>query len=113
MPDQTVDVTFDPTADPQFTFTPDEVTMTAAGKVVFHRRPATATWLFTGGNVENDTQKEFSASVQGSGRSLQIDDQFKDTSKTLYKYTISVSLDGTGYTSPDPHIVNDPGGGGG
>ena len=64
-------------------------------------------------NVENDTQKEFSASVQGSGRSLQIDDQFKDTSKTLYKYTISVSLDGTGYTSPDPHIVNDPGGGGG
>jgi hypothetical protein len=113
VPDQTVNVTFSPTADPQFTFTPDEVTMTAAGKVIFQRRPPTATWLFSGGNVENDTQNEFSVSVQGNGRSLQIDDQFKDERKARYKYTISVQLDGTSYTSPDPHIVNDPGGGGG
>jgi hypothetical protein len=113
VPDQTVNVTFDPTADPQFTFSPDEVTMTAAGKIIFLKRPPSAMWNFTGGNVENDTRKEFSARVQGNGRALHIDDEFKDEEKTRYKYTISVQLDGTSFTSPDPHIVNDPGGGGG
>ena len=42
--------------------------MTAAGKIIFLKRPPSATWNFTGGNVENDTRKEFSARVQGNGR---------------------------------------------
>jgi hypothetical protein len=109
VPDQTVNVTFDPAADPQFVFEPDEVTMTAKGKVIFLRRGASPTWTFTGGTVKDDTLKQFSASVQGQGRSLHIDDDFRDKQKTPYEYTVSVQLDGTSFTSPDPVIVNDPG----
>ena len=109
MPDQTVNVSFDPAANPQFVFEPDEVTMTARGKVIFHRRGSSPTWTFTGGTVKDDPLKQFSASVQGQGRSLHIDDEFRDREKTAYEYTISVQLDGRSYTSPDPVIVNDPG----
>ena len=51
--------------------------------------------------------------MHGNGSSLHIDDQFKDTTKTPYDYFVTVELNGTSYTSPDPVIVNDPGGGGG
>ena len=54
MPDQTVLVTFNPTANPQFTFVPDEVRMTAAGKIILNRSPGSATWKFTAGDVKND-----------------------------------------------------------
>lgn len=113
MPDQTVLVTFNPTANPQFTFVPDEVRMTAAGKIILNRSPGSATWKFTAGDVKNDLLDEFSSSVHGNGSSLHIDDQFKDTTKTPYDYFVTVELSGTSYTSPDPVIVNDPGGGGG
>ena len=113
MPDQTVKVTFDPNANPQFTFDPPtDVTMTAAGKVIFNRVPGSANWKFTGGDVKKDPLDEFEGSVHGNGSSLHIDDQFKDTTKTGYDYYVTVELKGTTYTSPDPKIVNDPGGGG-
>ncbi len=83
--------------------------MTARGKVIFHRRGASPTWTFTDGTVKDDTKKQFSARVQGQGRSLHIDDEFRDTVKTSYEYTVTVQLDGRSYTSPDPVIVNDPG----
>ena len=110
MPDQTVNVTFSPTANPQFTFDPDPVRMTAAGKIIFLRRPESANWTFKGGSVKEDPWKEFSTSVQGGGRSLQMDD--KCDHKMDHEYTITVELDGRPFTSPDPVIVNDPGGGG-
>lgn len=109
MPDQTVNVTFDPTAEPQFTFDPDSVTMTSAGKIICLRRPPSATWKFTGGDVKEDPLDEFSSSVQGNGSSLHIDDKFYDKTETPYDYYVTVVLNGTSYTSPDPVIVNDPG----
>ena len=110
MPDQTVKVSFDPNANPQFTFDPDRVRMTASGKVIFQRRGESATWTFTGGAVKEDPYKEFSSSVQGQGRVLQMDDKCEH--KMDHEYTITVELNGTSHTSPDPVIVNDPGGGG-
>ena len=113
MPDQTVSVTFNPGANPQFTFAPDEVKMTAAGKVILNRSPGSANWKFTSGDVKNDVLNEFSSSVHGNGSSLHIDDEFKDPTKTAYDYFVTVELNGTSHTSPDPKIVNEPGGGGG
>lgn len=112
MPDQTVTVTFSPTPKPQFTFDPDQVRMTAAGKIILNRSPGSANWKFTAGDVKNDVLREFSSSVHGNGSSLHIDDQFKDAALTSYDYFITVELNGTSFTSPDPVIVNDPGGGG-
>ena len=114
MPDQTVKVTFDPNADPQFSFDPSsgDVRMTASGKIILNRSPGSANWKFTGGDVKKDPLNEFDPSVQGNGSSLHIDDKFKDTTRTEYDYYVVVELNGTSYTSPDPKIVNDPGGGG-
>jgi len=109
VPDQNVNLSFDPNANPQFEFDRDTVTMTAAGKVIFHRRPSTAEWTFRDGAVKDDKLKEFSSTVQGNGKLLDIDDKFYDRQKTSYEYNITVELHGTTYTSPDPHIVNDPG----
>ena len=108
-PDQNVNVSFDPNANPQFTFDQSSVKMTAAGKVILHQTPANAQWAFTNAVVKDDTLSEFSSTVLGNGNSLQIDDQFKDTSKKKYSYDITVTLGGVSYTSPDPDIVNDPG----
>jgi len=113
MPDQTVEVSFDPNADPQFTFLPDTVTMTSAGKIVLSRRPQDAPWDFTGGTVKNDSSNQFSSSVQGNGSKLHIRDAFTDSAKTPHEYTVTVSFGGSTYESPDPVIVNEPGGGGG
>jgi hypothetical protein len=111
MPDQTVQVTFDPNANPQFTFSPSSVTMTAAGKVIL-QSPGSQSWLFVspGATVKNDTLNQFSASVQGGGQSVQIDDAMRNPrgTRTVYNYNATVSLNGTTYTSPDPDIVNEP-----
>jgi hypothetical protein len=109
MPDQTVNVSFDPNANPQFSFDQSSVKMTAAGKVVLVQNPASATWTFTNAVVKDDTLNEFSSAVQGNGNSLQINDAFADTTKKKYSYDVTVSLNGQSYTSPDPEIVNDPG----
>ena len=109
MPDQTVEVTFDPNATPQFTFTPSSVTMTGSGKVILQQSPASAKWTFGGAVVKDDTLEEFSTTVQGNGQSVQIADSFKDRTETGYSYDVTVDLNGQTYTSPDPEIVNDPG----
>jgi hypothetical protein len=110
VPDQTVMVTFNPNANPQFTFDPPpgDVRMTAAGKIILNRSPGSANWKFTGGDVKEDPLDEFEGSVHGNGSSLHIDDRFKDKDRTEYDYYVMVQLDGTSYTSPDPKIVNDP-----
>jgi hypothetical protein len=109
MPDQTVNVTFDPNASPQFTFSPTSVKMTASGKVVLLQSPATATWTFQNAVVKDDTLGEFTPTVGGNGQNIQIADAFRDTTKKPYSYDVEVSLNGVSYTSPDPEIVNDPG----
>ena len=109
MPDQTVQVTFDPNATPQFTFTPSSVTMTGSGKVILQQSPANASWTFDGAVVKDDTLDEFDATVQGNGQQVQIDDSFKDRTEKGYSYDVTVALNGQTYTSPDPQIVNDPG----
>jgi hypothetical protein len=107
--DQTVRVTFDPDATPQFTFDPDSVRMTAAGKVILQQHPASARWVFRGATVKDDTLHEFHPAVQGNGNALHIDDEFRDKTRKSYSYNVTVGLDGTTVTSPDPVIVNDPG----
>ena len=112
MRDQTVEVTFDPNAEPQFTFMPATVTMKAAGKIILFRRPQNAPWDFTGGTVKNDDAHQFSTSVQGDGSKLHIDDEFRDEFKTRHSYQVKVKFGVREYESPDPVIVNEPGGGG-
>lgn len=111
MPDQSVEVTFDPNANPQFTFVPDTVTMTKAGKIVFHRRPQDAPWTFQDAWVE-DRSDQFSVRIPNGGL-LHIRDRFTDPRKTSHKYTITVRFEWADhyrdYESPDPVIVNDPG----
>jgi hypothetical protein len=112
MPDQSVEVTFDPNARPRFTFVPDVVTMTKAGKVVIHRRPHDAPWKFTDAKVKNDTSEQFSVDVHPNGNLLRIDDKW--TKGGRYDYTVTVEFEWRDKTelfeSPDPVIVNDPGG---
>jgi hypothetical protein len=109
MPDQTVQVTFDPNATPQFTFNPPTVTMTGSGKVILQQFPADVPWTFDAALVKDDTLDEFDAKVVGNGQAVQIEDKFKDRTETPYSYDVTVTLAGVPYTSPDPQIVNDPG----
>ena len=100
MPDQSVEVTFDPNADPQFTFVPETVTMTKAGKIVFHRRPQNAPWKFKLGSVKGDTSGQFTPSVQGNGSQLHMDDKFTDT--------INCPCHGSAYSIDDGSVVGGP-----
>ena len=113
MPDQSVEVTFDPNADPQFTFVPPTVTMTRAGKIVVHRRPQDAPWTFLDAWVEDATSGQFSAEPRANGSLLHIHDRCTDRRRTPHKYTVTVRFEWQGhyrdYESPDPVIVNDPG----
>jgi DP-EP family len=105
MPDQTVRVTFDEQAVDQFTFRPDSVKMTAAGKVIFNR-DGKASWTFVGAVVKNDPQRQFTTSVNPGGEVMQVNDAYKQMGR--FKYNITVSKGGKTFTSPDPEIVNEP-----
>jgi len=113
VPDQTVKVSFDNAdpAKPKFAFVPESVKMTAAGKVILNQHPASPRWRFRGATVKDDTTGEFSVTVRGNGNSLVIDDKCRG--KNVYSYNVTVTTDSDQtYTSPDPVIVNEPGGGG-
>lgn len=107
-----VKVTFKKDGDPQFTFARKTVRMKARGVVVLTQDDPQAEWRFKSAEVKDDTLHEFSSFVPGDGRVLHIKDEFLDKDFEAYSYNITVELDGTDYTSPDPVIVNDPGGGG-
>jgi hypothetical protein len=114
MPDQSVEVTFDPNANPQFTFVPDTVTMTKAGKIVIHRRPHDAPWTFRGAKVEDDGPPgQFSVSLHANDTMIHIRDEWTDGERESHKYTVTVRFEWNNhfrdYESPDPVIVNDPG----
>ncbi|HEU4722879.1 MAG TPA: hypothetical protein VFS59_16080 [Gemmatimonadaceae bacterium] len=109
MPDQNVDVTFgfDPDGNTRFTFDPPEVPMRDKGRVIFHRRPANASWTFVVGIVKNDSAEQFSSALRGDGKKLHIHDEHTELGR--YEYMIIVKLGGQYFPSPDPVIVNEPG----
>jgi hypothetical protein len=111
-PNQSVEVTFDPNANPQFTFVPDVVTMTRAGKILLHRRPNDAPWRFKDAYVKDNASGQFTAELQNE-QLLKIDDKWTDGRKTYHSYTVTVEFEWNSHTqefeSPDPVIVNDPG----
>jgi hypothetical protein len=102
-----VNVTFDPAASPQFTFEPEEVPVHGPGIVIFHRRPANASWKFVVGIVKNDSAEQFSSAVRADGKNLHIHDEWREFGR--YDYRILVELGGQYHLSPDPVIVNEPG----
>ena len=104
MPDQTVTVTFDPNANPQFTFTPDPVSMTASGKVILNRAGG-STWTFTSASITNGGN-QFTPTTNPGGTSINVSDAH--TSLGNFCYTVTVQLGAHSYTSPDPTIANDP-----
>ena len=112
MPNQSVEVTFDPNAEPQFTFVPDVVTMTKPGTVVFHRRPNDAPWKFKDAYVKDNASGQFTVTVPSDGL-LRIKDKWTDGRRTPHSYTVTVEFEWHDhlqeYESPDPVIVNDPG----
>jgi hypothetical protein len=104
-----VQVTFDPQRTPAFTFVDDTVRMNAAGKIMLKQDPE-ARWRFRGATIKDDYLNEFRTRVAKNGKSLDIMDDFLDERITTYSYNVTVQLDDITYTSPDPVIVNDPGG---
>jgi len=104
MPDITVTVTFDPNANPQFTFNPDPVTLNASGRILLHRAGGSS-WTFTGATITNGGT-QFTPSVANGGNNINISDAY--TSYGSFCYTVTVSSGGLSYTSPDPEIVNEP-----
>ena len=104
----TVGVSFEPKANPQFTFDNESVTMRAAGKIILIQRPGSQRWTFRDAEVKDDKLNQFSSTALGN--TLEINDAFRDKTRTAYSYNVTVELDGTTFTSPDPVIVNDPGG---
>jgi hypothetical protein len=104
MPDQTVSVTFNPTATPQFTFSPDPVRLSASGKIVINRSGGSS-WTFTGISITN-AGTQFTTTVNSAGTHIDVNDAC--TSLGSFCYTVTVLNNGTSYTSPDPTIVNEP-----
>lgn len=84
MPDQTVKVAFDSTSN-TFTFDPPDVPMTAAGKIIMHKKPDTADWTFVS---VNELPTQFTSSVTGNGKDVTIDDGH--TSNGSWHYTVTV-----------------------
>ena len=104
-------VSFEPTPKPRFNFVPDSVTMRGPGTIVLDQDPAdpAAKWLFQDAFVKDDTTGQFSSELHDQKKSLHIRDEFHDKEKKSHSYRITVTQDGSTFTSPDPVIVNDPG----
>ena len=111
-----VTVTFDPDASPpdQFSFDKRSVTMKFAGKVILQKSSEDAPWKFQGATVKDDLLHQFRPSVQPEGKAIHIFDELRDPPGGTYEYTYNVTVallsNGKSFTSPDPVIVNDPGG---
>lgn len=83
MPDQTVKVSF--TAPNSFTFDPQDVPMTAAGKIVMHQNPSSVDWTFVS---VNELPAQFTSNVTGNGQGVTINDGH--TSNGSWHYTVTV-----------------------
>lgn len=107
MPDQTVQVTYNPSATPAWSFSTDPVTLTASGKIILTRAPH-SNWAFTGAAVSSGGSQFGTPNVNPAGTEITISDLC--TLKGSWCYTVSVLPSGAteSVTSPDPEIVNDP-----
>ncbi|MFI5241762.1 MAG: hypothetical protein ACHQRL_02045 [Gemmatimonadales bacterium] len=85
MPDQTVKVTF--TAPSTFTFDKEATTMTAAGKINFHRDPGSAAWTFV--SVNGLPSPEYTSSVTGNGSGLTVNDGHTTNGSSGYTVTVN------------------------
>jgi hypothetical protein len=108
-----ITVTFDPNANPQFTFNYHSVTVNAKGTVILQQGGTNPQWTFAspGAIVLGDYLGQFSASVVGNGKQVNIQDDLADPpgQQVAYCYACIVTQGGKTYTSQDPDIVNDPG----
>jgi hypothetical protein len=113
MPDQTVKVTFSPPS--SWTFDQNPAHMSAAGKIILHRDPGDAAWTFVSAN---GLPAGYTSGLQGNGSQIAIEDPYGPPYNTPLAYSVTVSLNGTNYTSPPqtatqvaagppPIIVND------
>ena len=100
-----VQVTYNPNANPAWTFSPDPVRLNASGDITFTQASGSS-WTFTGAAVTNGGTNFGSPTVHGNGAEMKLHDAH--TSNGTFCYTVSVSLNGQSVTSPDPTIVNDP-----
>ena len=87
MPDQTVKVTF--TSPSTFAFDPETVSMTAAGKINFHRNPGSSTWTFVS---VNGLPSQFTSTLVGNGSEIDVNVAHSSTGD--FGYTV---------TSPERH----------
>jgi len=101
MPDQNVDVSYDPNGNPVWTISDPEVEMTEAGKIIFHRKPANATWTFV---RINGIPSDWSQGAQGAN--YQVDDPHDPLGS--WAYTITINYDGTEVTGPELLAKADP-----
>jgi hypothetical protein len=99
MPDQTVKVSF--TAPSTFAFDPETVTMTAAGKINFHRNPGSASWTFV--SINGLPTSQFTSTTTGNGSEATVNDTYSSTGD--FGYTVTVN-DATGnHTSQAANIT--------
>ena len=94
MPDQTVRVSFNPPDESSWVFTPDEVTMTAAGKIIFLRDPQSPNWTFVSVNL---LPESWARKGSQNGAQMSVDDP--DQPKGEFIYSVTVSYEGVEYTS--------------
>jgi hypothetical protein len=99
MPDQTVKVSF--TSPSTFAFDPPIVTLTAAGKINFHRNPGTSTWTFV--SINSLPSSQFTSTLSGNGSEIAVNDAH--SSNGDFGYTVTVN-DATGnHTSQAVNIT--------
>lgn len=99
MPDQTVKVTF--TSPSTFAFDPPTATVTAAGKVNFHRSPGSSTWTFV--SINGLPSSQFTSSLTGNGSEIAVNDAHSSSGD--FGYTVTVN-DATGnHTSQAANIT--------
>lgn len=99
-PDQTVNVSVEGS---DFSFDPDPVRMTASGNIILMKFPHTATWKLVDAHVK-DGGTQFHVTPTPGGQKVSIRDDH--TSLGTWDYNVTIEVDGSRTTSPDPQIVN-------
>ncbi len=93
MPDQTVKVSF--TAPSTFSFDPETATMSASGKINFHRDPGSANWTFV--SINGLPSPQFTSSLTGNGSGMSVNDGHTSTGD--FGYTVTVNDASGNHTS--------------
>src|SRR4051812_15099299 len=87
MPDQTVKVSYTPTTSPEWVFDKNKTTMTAAGKIIFHRVNVGPNWKFV---CIEGLPPEWTWRLIGGGNSLEVDDPDRPIGSFTYWITIEL-----------------------